>query len=178
LRKYTNLVVVLITPSPSPSLPHSFALPPVAFYKGGYEADKMDNFTSEELKDLFSFSFEDESCLTHSMLECDCSAGGSTRQPSSAPPRYHGTLDAAKRESAKKKLLGWLHIDPLGEEEASSLASVDKILWQVVCEEVESDVEVAIRDERVEVDAVEEGGENSVNNRTVVFVFARTKSDR
>jgi len=78
--------------------------------------------------------------MTHALLGCECGAGtvlhDSGASPSVPQPRQHRKMDVAKIEYAKKELQDWLHINPRSRGEAClSLASMDKILWEVICED-------------------------------------------
>lgn len=77
-------------------------------------------------------------------------------------------MDATKIEYAKKELQEWQHIDPRSRGEAClSLASMDKILWEVVCEDAEG---------RAEDEGAGDHSKEAVADTrgTVGFVLART----
>ncbi|KAG0371650.1 DNA repair and recombination protein rad54b [Mortierella sp. AD032] len=110
----------------------------------GKTAERLDKFSKDELKDLFTFH-EDESCLTHSLLSCHCvtSSAASARSRSAAPDVRPRFLDEPSAELVKKELLQeWTHVevdswrkmvrqqgnDPIEPE----LSVRDRILWKVL----------------------------------------------
>ncbi|KAK3847096.1 MAG: SNF2 family DNA-dependent ATPase domain-containing protein [Linnemannia gamsii] len=110
----------------------------------GKTAERLDKFSKDELKDLFTFH-EDESCLTHSLLSCHCvtSSAASARSRSAAPDARPRFLDEPSAELVKKELLQeWTHVevdswrkmvrqqgnDPIEPE----LSVRDRILWKVL----------------------------------------------
>lgn len=102
-----------------------------------------------ELRDLFTFH-EDELCLTHTLLECDCSSSRSTKA-SSTRLGGNGILNAQSKSVAKKELQEWKHVDVVAEQQrhdrdeegATTLPSEDKILWRAICGEGKSESEDA-----------------------------------
>ncbi|CAO3572039.1 unnamed protein product [Mortierella alpina] len=127
----------------------------------GKSAEKLNKFSMAELRDLFTFH-EDERCLTHSLLGCECN---STTLPleinvglalESKCPLEKGKdaaiMDKTSASLAKKELQEWDHIDVeawrkarsrSGEQEGddasliSVLAVQDRILWRTIsgCED-------------------------------------------
>ena len=112
-----------------------------------------------ELRDLFTFH-EDERCLTHSLLGCECnltslpltvhgdlaSAGRSEFKCQLEKSKNTGIMDETSASLAKKELQEWDHIDveawrearsqqgEQGEEASliSNLAVQDRILWRTI----------------------------------------------
>ncbi|KAF9541575.1 DNA repair and recombination protein rad54b [Mortierella hygrophila] len=118
----------------------------------GKAAERLDKFSKEELRDLFTFH-EDETCLTHSLLNCDCTTSTSTSatlvHARNVTPgiRNQGEracfLKESSAEQVKNELLkGWTHVevdswrkmvrqqgkDPIVPE----LSVRDRILWKVL----------------------------------------------
>lgn len=102
-----------------------------------------------ELRDLFTFH-EEELCLTHTLLECDCSSSRSTEARSTRRlgGSNSGILNAQSKDVAKKELQEWKHVDVVAEQQrheqaeeggSTTLPSEDKILWRAICGEGRSD---------------------------------------
>ncbi|KAG0342050.1 helicase [Podila humilis] len=122
----------------------------------GKSDEKLNKFSMAELRDLFTFH-EDEPCLTHSLLECDCSSSrpinGATYSSlgQSKGNNNAGILDSQSKSLAKKELQEWKHIDVAselhrqGKEDdaevteaigsALTLSLEDRILWRTICGE-------------------------------------------
>ncbi|KAF9974523.1 helicase [Actinomortierella ambigua] len=118
------------------------------------KAEEMNKFTTEQLKDLFTFH-EDDSCQTHSLLGCDCIdslSAGDSLLPQMLSRRSSSALSGrAAEERAQKELREWAHfnvqdwvafpaqaqgevVDQDGRTKASAveLASKDRVLWKVI----------------------------------------------
>ncbi|KAG0083078.1 helicase [Podila epicladia] len=115
----------------------------------GKSDEKLNKFSMAELRDLFTFH-EDELCLTHTLLECDCSSSRSTegRSTRSLEGSNSGILNAQSKDVAKKELQEWRHVDVVAEQQrhgqaedgdSKTLPSEDKILWRTICGEGRSD---------------------------------------
>ncbi|KAG0336254.1 helicase [Podila horticola] len=110
----------------------------------GKSDEKLNKFSMAELRDLFTFH-EEEPCLTHTLLECDCSSSQSTTARSTRMfgGSNSGIINAQSKSVAKKELQEWKHVDVVAEkqrheqEEGDStiLPSEDKILWRTICGE-------------------------------------------
>lgn len=110
----------------------------------GKSDEKLNKFSMAELRDLFTFH-EEEPCLTHTLLECDCSSSRSTTARSTRMfgGSNSGIINAQSKSVAKKELQEWKHVDVVAEkqrheqEEGDStiLPSEDKILWRTICGE-------------------------------------------
>ncbi|KAG0211347.1 helicase [Mortierella sp. GBA30] len=157
----------------------------------GKTTEKLNKFSLAELRDLFTFH-EDEGCLTHSLLSCDCNA-----VPTSADSNYSaksreskglevnvvknkqaGIMDEMSASLAKKELQEWTHIDIeagresrsrlTGDDESASMCALvteDRILWKVV------------RSDGGEEDGTEEATSKSYEkdgSGVVSFVFVKT----
>ncbi|KAG0049801.1 helicase [Gryganskiella cystojenkinii] len=138
----------------------------------GNSSEKANKFSAAQLRDLFSLE-EDESCMTHSLLGCECSAGDKMLKSGKTMPqlgeRRGGDLDRTKIAVAKKELDEWQHINPRSQDESSLiLQQTDKILWEVVCD----DTMASDRPEEFR----EESDERARSRATVGFVLARHKS--
>lgn len=124
-----------------------------------------------ELRDLFTFH-EDEPCLTHTLLECDCSSSRSTKARSTKLGGGNGILNAQSKSVAKKELQEWKHVDVVAElerhdrdeEGVTTLPSEDKILWRTICGEGRSEVE----------DAPGSPGQDEQGVAEVGFVFIKS----
>ncbi|KAF9325894.1 DNA repair and recombination protein rad54b [Podila minutissima] len=111
--------------------------------------EKLNKFSMAELRDLFTFH-EQELCLTHTLLECDCSSSRSTEAISTRRlgGSNSGILNAQSKNVAKKELQEWKHVDVVAEQQRyeqaeegdlTTLPSEDKILWRAICGEGRSD---------------------------------------
>ncbi|KAF9364875.1 helicase [Mortierella sp. NVP85] len=86
-------------------------------------AEKLNKFSIAELRDLFTFH-EDEACLTHSLLGCECHnreretrrGGGSTEQVAGDGNLLEGRgmMDQASASVARKELEEWIHVNIQG----------------------------------------------------------------
>ncbi|KAF9318403.1 helicase [Linnemannia elongata] len=116
----------------------------------GKATERLDKFSKEELRDLFTFH-EDETCLTHSLLSCDCATSSSTftAHARAVTPgmRNRGEracfLQEPSAEQVKKELLKeWTHVEVdswrkmvrrEGKDPIEPEVSVrDRILWKVL----------------------------------------------
>ncbi|KAF9965051.1 helicase [Mortierella alpina] len=126
----------------------------------GKSAEKLNKFSMAELRDLFTFH-EDERCLTHSLLGCECnsttlpleinrglaSSGHLESKCQLEKSNDAGIMDKTSASLAKKELQEWDHIDveawrkarsSPGEQEdddaslISALAVQDRILWRTI----------------------------------------------
>ncbi|KAK3815724.1 MAG: SNF2 family N-terminal domain-containing protein [Linnemannia elongata] len=118
----------------------------------GKTAERLDKFSKEELRDLFTFH-EDETCLTHSLLSCNCATSTSNSTASvharTVAPGVGNQggrtcfLKEPKAEQAKKELLKeWTHVEvdswrkmirQQGKDPIEPEVSVrDRILWKVL----------------------------------------------
>ncbi|KAG0271153.1 DNA repair and recombination protein rad54b [Linnemannia exigua] len=115
----------------------------------GKTAERLDKFSRDELKDLFTFH-EDESCLTHSLLSCHCATsstaparGRSVTPGARHPDRSTRFLDEPSAELVKKELLQeWTHVEvdswrkmirQQGKDPIEPEVYVrDRILWNVL----------------------------------------------
>ncbi|KAF9303525.1 DNA repair and recombination protein rad54b [Mortierella antarctica] len=115
----------------------------------GKSDEKLNKFSMAELRDLFTFH-EEELCLTHTLLECDCSSSRSTEARSTRRlgGSNSGILNAQSKDVAKKELQEWKHVDVVAEQQrheqaeeggSTTLPSEDKILWRAICGEGRSD---------------------------------------
>jgi DNA repair and recombination protein RAD54B len=115
----------------------------------GKSDEKLNKFSMAELRDLFTFH-EEEPCLTHTLLECDCSSSRSTitRSTTRSGGSSSGIINAQSKSLAKKELQEWKHIDVVAEQQrheqedegdSTTLPSEDKILWRTICGEGRSD---------------------------------------
>ncbi|KAG0023931.1 helicase [Podila clonocystis] len=111
----------------------------------GKSDEKLNKFSMAELRDLFTFH-EEEPCLTHTLLECDCSSSRSTdgRSARKLSGSNNGILNFQSKSVAKKELQEWKHIDVVAEQQcheqekegdSTTLPSEDKILWRTICGE-------------------------------------------
>ncbi|KAG0018103.1 helicase [Podila clonocystis] len=111
----------------------------------GKSDEKLNKFSMAELRDLFTFH-EEEPCLTHTLLECDCSSSRSTdgRSARKLGGSNNGILNSRSKSVAKKELQEWKHIDVVAEQhchkqeqesDSTTLPSEDKILWRTICGE-------------------------------------------
>ncbi|KAF9388153.1 helicase [Podila verticillata] len=137
----------------------------------GKSDEKLNKFSMAELRDLFTFH-EDEPCLTHTLLECDCSSSRSTKARSTKLGGGNGILNAQSKSVAKKELQEWKHVDVVAElerhdrdeEGVTTLPSEDKILWRTICGEGRSEVE----------DAPGSPGQDEQGVAEVGFVFIKS----
>ncbi|KAG0311783.1 helicase [Dissophora globulifera] len=112
----------------------------------GKTADKLNKFTAAELRDLFTFH-DDEPCLTHSLLGCECIQGSASlaaRGNSAKELSWDGIMDRTSASLAKRELKEWMHIDvddwrlaPSGQSEQTQhgmdeLGSKDRVLWNTI----------------------------------------------
>ncbi|KAF9157513.1 DNA repair and recombination protein rad54b [Actinomortierella ambigua] len=118
------------------------------------KAEEVNKFTTEQLKDLFTFH-EHDNCQTHSLLGCDCvdslSAGESLSHQSLSRRSSSALSDRAAAERAQKELREWAHynvqdwaasptqaqVDAVDQDErakaaATEFASKDRVLWKVI----------------------------------------------
>ncbi|KAF9126732.1 helicase [Mortierella sp. 14UC] len=114
----------------------------------GKAAERLDKFSRDELKDLFTFH-EDESCLTHSLLNCHCATSAASAHSRSASlgtscqGKRARFLDEPSADLVKKELLQeWTHIEveswrkmvrQQGKDPIEPEVSVrDRILWKIL----------------------------------------------
>ncbi|KAF9154732.1 helicase [Linnemannia schmuckeri] len=117
----------------------------------GKAAERLDKFSRDELRDLFTFH-EDEACLTHSLLSCNCATSSTSIVSAHNRSVTLGTrqqdkrarfLDEPSAEQVKKELLKeWAHIEvdswrrmvrQQGKDPIEPEVSVrDRILWKVL----------------------------------------------
>ncbi|ORZ13350.1 SNF2 family N-terminal domain-domain-containing protein [Lobosporangium transversale] len=82
----------------------------------GKTSEKLNKFSIEELKDLFTFH-EDEPCLTHTLLGCDCHTVAFPHSPKSKGTgrtqqvSKNGTMSKTSTSFAKKELEEWTHLN-------------------------------------------------------------------
>ncbi|KAI9241481.1 MAG: SNF2 family N-terminal domain-containing protein [Podila humilis] len=137
----------------------------------GKSDEKLNKFSMAELRDLFTFH-EDEPCLTHTLLECDCSSSRPTKARSTRLGGGNGILNAQSKSVAKKELQEWKHVDVVAEQQrhggdeegATTLPSEDKILWRAICGEGRSEGE----------DAPGSPGQDEQGVTEVGFVFIKS----
>ncbi|KAF9198729.1 DNA repair and recombination protein rad54b [Haplosporangium sp. Z 27] len=101
----------------------------------GKASEMLSKFSMTELRDLFTLH-EDEHCLTHSLLGCDCSTQVVSHTESDKPDQSvaqtsikataitkNNIMDEVSVSIARKELKEWMHIDVFGERE--SLLNMD-----------------------------------------------------
>ncbi|KAH7032289.1 RAD54-like protein B [Linnemannia elongata] len=149
----------------------------------GKATERLDKFSKEELRDLFTFH-EDETCLTHSLLSCDCATSSSTFTASAharaVTPgmRNRGEracfLQEPSAEQVKKELLKeWTHVEVdswrkmvrrEGKDPIEPEVSVrDRILWKVLTNKSSSkqqQQQTTAESDQEEEDNSEESGED------------------
>ncbi|KAG0066317.1 helicase [Linnemannia elongata] len=149
----------------------------------GKATERLDKFSKEELRDLFTFH-EDETCLTHSLLSCDCATSSSTFTASAharaVTPgmRNRGEracfLQEPSAEQVKKELLKeWTHVEVdswrkmvrrEGKDPIEPEVSVrDRILWKVLTNKSSSkqqQQQTTTKSDQEEEDNSEESGED------------------
>ncbi|KAF9111786.1 helicase, partial [Mortierella sp. AM989] len=89
----------------------------------GKASEMLNKFSAAELRDLFTLH-EDEPCLTHSLLGCDCNVEGKDHGDKVTPDQRMGQvlnkavratkssiMDEASVSLARKELEEWTHID-------------------------------------------------------------------
>ncbi|KAF9347001.1 DNA repair and recombination protein rad54b [Mortierella sp. AD094] len=127
----------------------------------GKASEMLNKFSMAELRDLFTLH-EDEHCLTHSLLGCDCSTRSEShvdsinsnqrmmRGPSkAAEPTKSSIMDEISVSLARKELEEWMHIDVSGWRRSLSngvetdeggdtdsgiieLSHKDRVLWSTI----------------------------------------------
>ncbi|KAF9094910.1 helicase [Mortierella sp. GBA35] len=169
----------------------------------GKTTERLDKFSRDELRDLFTFH-EDEPCLTHSLLSCDCVTSrahggrGTTTTTTTTPAagsqqlgKQRRFLDEPSAEVVKKELLQeWTHIEvdswrrmtrQQGKDPIEPEVSVrDRILWKVLTSKQQRstlDRDDEGDDDSDEQDVKAEGGragEKREESDIVSFVFLRS----
>ncbi|KAF9926011.1 DNA repair and recombination protein rad54b [Linnemannia zychae] len=111
----------------------------------GKTTERLDKFSKDDLKDLFTFH-EDEACLTHSLLNCECTTSTTLihdRSGKTRPRTRSHFLEEPSAELIKKELLQeWTHIEvgpwkrmvhKHGKDPIEPEVSVrDRILWKIL----------------------------------------------
>ncbi|KAF9404733.1 hypothetical protein BGZ94_003981, partial [Podila epigama] len=155
--------------------------------------EKLNKFSMAELRDLFTFH-EDEVCLTHSLLECDCGTSSDGSHKSNAEPgksgrhRKVGILNSQSESIAKKELQGWRHFNVSeafdhayrnndkenesrlsdNNRSAEMISARDGILWKTICGEGRS----------VEAGKLSHGRDGQEEHiKTIGFVFVKSSID-
>ncbi|KAF8970731.1 helicase [Entomortierella lignicola] len=124
----------------------------------GKASEMLSKFSMAELRDLFTLH-EDEHCLTHSLLGCDCSTQVVSHTESGKPDQRvaqtlikataitkNNIMDEVSVSIARKELKEWMHIDVFGERKSllnmdvsgdigpgvRELANKDPVLWNAI----------------------------------------------
>ncbi|KAG0307110.1 helicase [Linnemannia gamsii] len=164
----------------------------------GKAGERLDKFSRDELRDLFTFH-EGETCLTHSLLNCNCATSTTPAHGRSATPgtRDRGKqarfLDEPSAEQVKELLKEWTHIEvdswrkmvrQQGKDPIEPEVFVrDRILWNVLTSKPSRKQQAAAESAQEDVDESDEGdndqdvkveGGRTPEGGAVSFVFLRS----
>lgn len=153
------------------------------------------------MRDLFTFH-EDETCLTHSLLNCDCTTSSTSTTSAHGRSVMSGTRNQGKRArfldepsaaQVKELLKEWTHIEvdswrrmvrQLGKDPIEPEVFVrDRILWNVLTSRASTKQQAATESDQEDVDESDEGdddqdvkveGGRTHEGSVVSFVFLRS----
>ncbi|KAG0289623.1 helicase [Linnemannia gamsii] len=167
----------------------------------GKAGERLDKFSRDELRDLFTLH-EDEACLTHSLLNCDCATSSNSTTSVHGRSVMSGIrnqgkqthfLDEPSAVQVKELLKEWTHIevdswrkmvrqhgkDPIEPE----VFVRDRILWNVLTSKTSTKKQIAAESDQEDVDESDEGdddqdvkveGGRTHEGSVVSFVFLRS----
>ncbi|KAF9994618.1 helicase [Entomortierella chlamydospora] len=160
----------------------------------GKTSEMLNKFSMAELRDLFTLH-EDEDCLTHSLLGCDCSIRSESHVDSinwdqemmrnsskAAKPIKSSIMDEMSVSLARKELEEWMHIDVSrwrkslsngvetgegGDSDSSimELSHKDRVLWRTIVGREEG---VTEDEEKL---SEREGGGDADAHSSAAFIF-------